>query len=215
MMMMTSSASVLVLGLAHAALGCSGRCAEGATQACACVGGATGVQTCNADGALGACDCGQLSEAEARRLITAQPDFTDGVMCGVQVTPRGAGRYSIEGSTYSRCGQVLEDAHLARLGGCAVPTCGAVVIEATPPARFEGIYLRFPCGSVRLLGVSGIATTGSTATFRYEREVTLDQAVLSAVSACRLDVATAGRAERERTVRRDDAGHWSLVSATR
>lgn len=198
-----------------AATACGGRCTEGATQACACQGGLTGVQTCTAESAFGTCDCGQLSEAEARRLVEAQADFTDGVMCGVQVREFAHGRYSLSSIPRNACLEALVGANIVARGGLAIDTVSETEILPIGDAHVDGIWLHFPCGSVSLSSVMGITTTGSSASFRYDREVVLDHAVVDAVSDCRLDVAAAGHAERERTARRDDAGHWSLVTATR
>jgi hypothetical protein len=165
------------------------------------------------------CDCSQLSEAEARRLVESQTDFTGGVTCGVEVYEYAHGQYGIATSsgTYSACAAALERAGLVTLQGCATssPSCPYVALAPTAPSRIEDRFVRFACGSVRLLGISAITTTGNTATFSYERDVTHDRAVVDAVSACRLDLATEGRATRQRTARRDDQGNWSLVTTPR
>jgi len=205
----------LVIGVVVVMTGCGGRCTEGTTQACACMGGATGVQTCNAENAFGTCDCGQLSEAEARRLVEAQPDFTDGITCGVQVREFAHGRYSLTSIPRNACLEALVSAGIVARGGYATDTVAETELLPQGDAHVTGIYLRFTCGSVALGSVTGITTDGSSASFRYDREVTLDHAIVDAVSDCRLDVAAEGHAERERTARRDDAGHWSLVTATR
>ena len=208
---------ILVLAFVHVLAGCGGRCTQGATQACVCAGGVTGVQTCNAENALGACDCGQLSDAVARRLVEGQSDFTDGVTCGVEFYEFAHGEVRIpKGTNFSTdCGRALERAGFGTLGVCDDQFCSSVPFTPSATVHTEGHYLRFRCGSVRLLGVNGVTTTGSTAAFRYEREVTLDRAIVDSVSACPLDIATEGRAQRDRTARRDDAGNWSLVTATR
>lgn len=192
------------------------RCTPGATQACACMGGQQGVQQCTAEGAFGTCDCGQLSEAEARRLVLAQDDFTDGVRCNVQVRPVSTDVYkmpSYDPHDVACLGQLVS-AGLATRGDCADPRlCLERIVTPTPAARIERNMLSFPCGRVALASISGISTTGANATFRYDRDVTLDPAVMASVAECRVDVAAAGRATRERTARRDDAGHWSLAPA--
>lgn len=58
---MSPQAYLLVCSVVLAfALGCDGgaSCVEGSTQACACAGGALGVQTCQASGTYAGCDCG-------------------------------------------------------------------------------------------------------------------------------------------------------------
>lgn len=207
---------LLVVVAASVVAGCGPKkCTEGSTQACACMGGQTGVQTCVASGTFGSCNCGQLTEAEARRLVLAQSDFTDGVSCQIRVLPHTTGVFQIghfDDQTKGCYRQLLAAGYVGE-GECIDDFCGNRVVVPTEKSRVDNGRLKFDCGTVSLVGVSGITTTGNTATLRYDRDVTHDPAVMSALTSCRIDVAQAGRATRERSARRDDAGNWSLVNA--
>ncbi len=211
----------IVIGLAVAALSalgsltaCSNKCATGATATCACMGGVTGTQTCAADGTFGTCDCGQLSEARARELVLTQDDFTDGVQCEVQVRPIAHERNALatHDETTRACAEALEVGGFVQRGRCTSEFCSEREFTTTSKSQVRSIWLTFRCGSVRLLNIASISTTGSQATFSYEREVIPDQAVMQQVSSCQLRVAEPGRAVRVRNARRDDAGNWALVA---
>lgn len=197
-----------------ALIGCGPECTVGATEACACIGGLTGVQTCGSEGAFGPCDCGQLSEDDAARLVRSQREYTDGVECQVQVTELAHERYGL--TTSGGCLDSLVRAGVARRLGCVrnygSAYCPEEEIEPAGRARVEGIYLAVPCGEASLVSITHIATDGAEASFTYERDVTLNQSVVDSLSPCRLRVAEAGRARRDRRARRGDTGEWALIA---
>ena len=147
--------------------------------------------------------------------MLAQDDFTDGVSCEIRVLPHTTGIFQIgnfDDQTKGCYRQLLAAGYLSE-GQCIGDYCSNVTVVPTDRSRVENGRLKFTCGSVSLVGVSGITTTGNTATLRYDRDVTQDPAVMGALTSCQMSVAEAGRATRERSARRDDAGHWSLVNA--
>lgn len=163
------------------------------------------------------CGGGNLSEDEARRLVEAQPDFaapTCSVPVLVHIDPndmfRDDGRYFVH---YADCARALEAAHMGvRAGECVGSDC-EILLDA--PARPEGNNLLLPCATSTLTAVRDIATTGNEADFRYERDVEVNAGADVAARTCDFRLPETGPATRERHARRDDAGNWSLVAATR
>lgn len=194
--------------------GCDGRCTDGVTQNCACRGGLQGVQTCGANGAFGTCDCGQLTEQDARRLAEGQDVFRDGVTCSVEVTRFAHERYSMPVSHYG-CMNELQRAEIISYGAPPPSESWAMEVFAKPPARLSGRHLFFTCGTASLGGIAEISTTGNTATFKYTYDVVVNQPLLASLPTCNTNVASSGRREREITARRDDQGAWSLVGNAR
>ena len=113
------------------------------------------------------------------------------------------------------CNRSLAAAGLAVFGDCDDNHCCHREITPTNKSRITAQSrsgtLEFTCGTTTYIGITSITTEGNKATVKYEREAQLDDALLSAVSACIIVKTEAGKQERSRTFVRDDSGKWSLA----
>jgi hypothetical protein len=70
--------------------------------------------------------------------------------------------------------------------------------------------IRFPCGKVKLDGVTSISTEGKKATVTYVETITRNDEQMKKLAACRkVDGATSGTKERTWEFLQDDDGKWS------
>lgn len=169
-------------------------------------------------GLLAGCGNSKLTEPEARRLVEALPDYRDGVRCALSlsgtrrdnfeaIASASPGEYRVQ---IQGCGPALVEAGMGTLGP-EHPVYGVPRIQFPASAREENNKVLIPCASVQVLSVSGIATTGNTAVFKYEYEIKLNDRVAWAGQSCLFHPPAAGRLTKERNARRDDDGRWSLV----
>lgn len=169
-------------------------------------------------GLLAGCGNSKLTEAEARRLVEALPDYRDGVRCALPlsgtrredfaaIASASPGQYRVQGA---ECGPALVEAGMGTLGP-EDPVYFVPQIRFPASAREENNKVLIPCASAHVLSVSGIATTGNTAVFRYEYEIKLNDHVAWVGDACFFTLPATGRMTKERNARRDDDGRWSLV----
>lgn len=157
------------------------------------------------------CDDGRLSEDEARRLVLEQPDFVDGATCSVPVFQPAFrdGEYYVLSRT---CAEELVAAGMVASTTGERDAVGHQRVVLNGAFVASGNNMLLPCGTLTLTSVRDIATTGNEADFRYERELVLSPGVEHAGIMCDFRAPEAGHDVRERHARRDDAGHWSLVT---
>ena len=114
------------------------------------------------------------------------------------------------------CLAQLAKAKMITKGVCVDPAqfggCYKWEVAAGPSAKqTERGQITFECGTFKLLEVESVTTKDAKASVTFRREFIPNEAVLTAIESCQVDVPERGRLSRTWDFERDDDGAWRIA----